>query len=145
MGYYFSRLESLSRFSTCSRRQVAAMIINPTTKRPLGAGYNGSPHEPCKALGGCLREQMGIESGTRQEVCRAVHAEQEAIVQTWNNGNGKELKGAVMIVTHAPCSICARMIIRVGIKAVYYKEGYPDEMGKKLLEEAGITCQQRVF
>ena len=142
---YQSRLESLSQFSTCQRRKVAAMIINPQTKKPLGSGYNGSPYDSCKELGGCLREMKGVESGTRQEVCRAIHAEQEAIIQAYNNGNGKELKGAVLVCTHAPCSICARMIIRVGIKAVYYKDGYPDEIGRQLLEEAGVKCERRVF
>ena len=142
---YFDALEKLLPWSGCQRRRVAAMIINPKTRRPIGSGVNGSPHSSCEKLGGCLRNQMGIESGTRHEVCRAVHAEQEAIFQAMKHGNGKELEGAVLICTHSPCSICARMIIRAGIKAVYYKEGYPDEIGFRLLEEAGVTCEQRVF
>ena len=94
----------------------------------------------CKERGECLRNKLGIESGTRQEVCYAIHAEQNAIVQAAKMG--VSLEGATIYITHQPCSMCARMIINSGIKRIVYLEGYPDEFSLELLESANIVLEK---
>ncbi len=123
--------------STCMRRNVGAVIVKD--KHVISSGYNGAPKRVphCEERGGCLREQMGIPSGERQELCMAVHAEQNAIVQA--AAFGLSVEGATMYVTHQPCIVCAKMIINAGIRRIVIKEGYPDDLALQVLREAGIV------
>jgi dCMP deaminase len=121
-------------------RHVGAVVSKD--KRILTTGYNGAPGgiESCAERGECMRRRLNIKSGTRQELCYAVHAEQNAIIQAARLG--VSLIGATMYVTHFPCSICAKMIINSGIKRIVYINDYPDDFSPKLLEEAGIETEQ---
>ncbi|MBR2029332.1 MAG: dCMP deaminase family protein [Clostridia bacterium] len=128
----------VSTWSSCyqQNRQVGAVIVKD--KRIITTGYNGAPSGvvSCKDKGECLRRKLNIASGTHAELCYAVHAEQNAIVQAGRlNVN---IKDAIMYVTHQPCVICAKLIINSGIKKVIYNEGYPDEFSLQLLNEAGV-------
>lgn len=128
----------VSGWSSCYKpnRQVGAVIVRD--KRILTTGYNGAPQgiPSCKERSECIRENLGIASGTRQEICYAVHAEQNAIVQAAKLG--LSLEGATIYCTHQPCSICTRLIINSGIKRVVYDQGYPDEFSLRLLNSAGV-------
>ncbi len=130
--------EQVATWSSCfkSNRQVGAVIVK--NNHILTTGYNGAPEgvKNCKERGECLREKLGIESGTRHEICYAVHAEQNAIIQAARLG--VVLEGATLYCTHQPCVICAKMIINAGIKRVVYNVGYPDEFARQLLNEAGV-------
>ena len=96
----------------------------------------GSGIKSCKEKGECLRVKLGIASGTRHELCYAVHAEQNAIIQAAKLGVSVE--GATLYSTHQPCVICAKMIINSGIKRVVYKHGYPDDFSMEMFKEAGV-------
>ena len=113
----------VSTWSSCFKedRQVGAVITKD--KRILTTGYNGagSGIKSCKEKGECLRVKLSIASGTRHELCYAVHAEQNAIIQAAKLGVSVE--GATLYCTHQPCVICAKMIINSGIKRVVYKHG----------------------
>ena len=130
--------EQVATWSSCfkSDRQVGAVLVK--NKRILTTGYNGAPEGvvSCKEKGECLRVKLGIASGTRHELCYAVHAEQNAIIQAARLGI--VLEGATLYCTHQPCVICAKMIINAGIKRIVYKEGYPDDFSTQLLQEAGV-------
>ena len=135
----FAQMAKLvSSWSSCFQdsRQVGAVVVKD--KRILTTGYNGAPSgvESCKDKGVCLRKKLNIASGTRHELCYAVHAEQNAIVQAAKLG--VSLDGATIFCTHQPCVICAKMIINSGIKRVVYEFGYPDEFSIELFDEAGI-------
>ena len=134
--------EQVASWSSCykSDRQVGAIIVK--NKRILTTGYNGAPEgvKSCRERGECLRMKNDIASGTRLELCYAVHAEQNAIVQAARLGI--VLEGATLYCTHQPCVICAKMIINAGIKRIVYKDGYPDEFSVQLLNEAGVSLQQ---
>lgn len=134
--------EQVASWSSCykSDRQVGAIIVK--NKRILTTGYNGAPEgvKSCKEREECLRMKNDIASGTRLELCYAVHAEQNAIVQAARLGI--LLEGATLYCTHQPCVICAKMIINAGIKRIVYKDGYPDEFSVQLLNEAGVSLQQ---
>ena len=125
-------------WSSCyqENRQVGAVIVRD--KRILTTGYNGAPSgiKSCKERCACMRRDLGIESGTRHELCYAVHAEQNAICQA--SKLGVSLEGATLYCTHQPCSICTKLIINSGIKKVIYKEGYPDDFSIMLLNEAKV-------
>lgn len=131
-------------WSSCfqGNRHVGAVVVRD--KRILTTGYNGAPSGivSCAEKGECMRRNMGIESGTRQELCYAVHAEQNAIIQAARIG--VSLKGATMYVTHQPCIICAKMIINSGIERLVYDEGYPDDFAIKLFEEAGLKYERYI-
>jgi len=122
--------------STCLRRQVGAVIVKD--RRILTTGYNGAPSgmRHCLELGGCLREQMKVPSGERHELCRALHAEQNAIIQAAYHGIS--IQGASMYVTLQPCSLCAKMAVNAGIVKMVFKGSYPDELSMAILQEAGI-------
>lgn len=125
--------------STCLRRAVGAIIVKD--KRILSTGYNGAPTglRHCLEVG-CLREKLGVESGKMHELCRGIHAEQNAIIQAAYHG--VSVKGGSLFCTNQPCSICARMIINAGINKIYYQSGYADPLAKELLEEAEIEMKQ---
>ena len=135
---FIQMAEVVGSWSSCyqENRQVGAVIVKD--KRILATGYNGAPSgiESCKEKGECLRKKLNIPSGTRHEVCYAVHAEQNAICQAAKLG--LSVDGATIYVTHQPCSICTKLIINAGIKKVVYKHGYPDDFSIKLLEDAGV-------
>lgn len=134
--YFMDIAELVKTRSTCLRRQVGAVIVKD--KRMLTTGYNGAPSgmRHCLELGGCLREQMNIPSGERHELCRALHAEQNAIIQAAYHGIS--INGGTMYVTLQPCSLCAKMIVNAGIVKIVFKGSYPDELSMSILEEAGI-------
>jgi len=121
--------------STCLRAKVGAVIVKD--KRILTTGYNAAPSgvRHC-AETGCLREKLGVPSGQRHELCRGLHAEQNAIIQAALHG--VVLKGATIYVTKQPCVICAKMLINAQIKRVVMAEGYPDPLAVEMMEEAGI-------
>lgn len=130
--------KEVGTWSSCfqENRQMGAVIVRD--KRILTTGYNGAPGgiKTCKEKGECLRRNLNIASGTRAEMCYAVHAEQNAIVQ--GARMGVSLFGATLYVTHQPCVICTKMIINAGISRVVYNNGYPDTFSLELLNEAGI-------
>ena len=132
----------VSSWSSCfqENRQVGAVITRD--KRILTTGYNGagSGIQSCKERGECLRRKLNIASGTRAEVCYAVHAEQNAIIQAAKLG--LSVDGATLYCTHQPCVICAKMIINSGIKRVVYKEGYPDEFSLEMFKQAGVLLEK---
>ena len=134
--------ETVAGWSSCyqENRHVGAVIVRG--KRVMTTGYNGAPSGivSCTDRKECLRRKLGIPSGTRQEICYAVHAEQNAIIQAARLGI--EIEGATLYCTHQPCVICAKMIINAGIARVVYKEGYPDEFSLKLFEEAGTKIEK---
>ena len=128
--------------STCIRRQVGAIIVKD--KQILSTGYNGAPKGTPHCIDvGCLREKMKVPSGTRHELCRGVHAEQNAIVQA--AVHGVQVSGATMYCTNHPCSICAKLIINAGIKKIIIAEGYPDDLSKELLKSANVEVRMLVY
>lgn len=133
---YFMGIAALvAKRSTCLRRAVGALIVKD--KRILSTGYNGAPSgiRHCREVG-CLRETLKIASGERHELCRGIHAEQNAIIQA--AFHGVSIAGASLFCTNLPCSICTKMIINAGIKKIYYQAGYADELSKDLLKETNI-------
>jgi dCMP deaminase len=121
--------------STCIRRQVGAAIV--LDRRIIATGYNGAPKGTTHCdVAGCIREKMKIPSGERHELCRAIHAEQNAVVQAAYSG--VSVKGATIYVTCQPCSMCAKSLINAGIVKIIYKGSYPDEMSLELLNEANV-------
>lgn len=125
----------VARRTTCLRRAVGAIIVKD--KRILATGYNGAPAgiRHCSEVG-CLREQLGVKSGERHELCRGIHAEQNAIIQAAYHG--VSVKGASLYCTNLPCSICAKMIINAGIRKIYYQSGYADDLSREMISESGI-------
>ena len=134
---YFMDIACLvARRSTCRRRHVGAIVVRD--KRILATGYNGAPSGLPHCLDiGCLREQLGIPSGERHELCRGLHAEQNVIIQAAYHGVC--IKDATLYCTNLPCSICSKMLINAGIRAIKYKEGYADAMAEEMLTAAGVT------
>jgi dCMP deaminase len=132
--------ELTAKRSTCSRRQVGAVIVRDN--RAVATGYNGAPRglAHCEEKGGCLRQQLNIPSGQRHELCRALHAEQNAIISAASMGNA--IEGGTIYITHQPCVICAKMIVNAGIKRIVVREGYPDELAMEILDEAGLTVER---
>lgn len=129
-------------WSSCFKenRHVGAIIVK--NKRVIATGYNGAPQgiKSCADKGVCMRNEQGIESGTRHELCYAVHAEQNAIIQAARVGCSVE--GCTLYCTHQPCVICAKIIINSGIARIVYKEGYPDDFSMQLFEEAGVKIEK---
>lgn len=130
--------ETIAKWSSCYRedRNVGAVIVR--NKRILTTGYNGAPSgiKSCKEKGECLRVKLGIESGKRHELCYAIHAEQNAIIQAAKIGVC--IEGATLYSTHQPCAICSKMIVNAGISRIVYKHPYPDEFAFEILKEAGV-------
>ncbi|MBE8539876.1 deaminase [Geoglobus acetivorans] len=133
--YFMSIARVVASRSTCLRQNVGAVIVRD--KRILSTGYNGAPMglPHCFDIG-CLRKELNIPSGERHELCRAVHAEQNAIIQAAYHG--VSIKDATLYTTHQPCIMCAKMIINAGIKKVVYGKDYADNRGLEFLKEAGI-------
>ena len=139
---FLEMAELVATWSSCyqENRQVGAVIVKD--KRIMTTGYNGAPSGimSCKTRGECLRRKMNVASGTKLELCYAVHAEQNAIAQAAKLG--VSVDGATLYCTHQPCVICCKMIINSGIKRVVYRYGYPDEFSLQLFDEAGIVIEQ---
>ena len=121
-------------------RKIGAVIVKD--KRVMTTGYNGAPAgvKTCVERGECLRKKLGILSGTRHEMCYAVHAEQNAIIQAAKLGIS--IDGATLYCTHQPCILCAKMICNSGIERVVYGEGYPDPFSLEIFKEAGVIVEQ---
>jgi dCMP deaminase len=118
---------------------VGAILVKD--KRVLTTGYNGAPAglKHCEEVG-CLRENNSIPSGERHELCRGLHAEQNAIIQAARYGIS--IRDAALYCTNFPCMICSKMIINAGIKEIYYKDGYNDSLASQILMEAGIKIER---
>lgn len=129
----------VSTWSSCKRRQVGAIIVKD--KRIVATGYNGAPVgvQTCVEAGECLRDTRNIDAGQNQEICYAVHAEQNAIVQAAKLGIS--IEGATLYCTHKPCSICAKMIVNSGIKEVVYEKDYPDMLTDVIFQNR-VECHQ---
>ena len=132
----------VSTWSSCFKdnRHVGAVIVKD--KRIMTTGYNGAPSKvvSCMEKGECIRQKLNIKSGTQHELCYAVHAEQNAIIQAARHG--VNIQGATLYCTHQPCVICAKMIINAGICRVVYKEGYPDDFSLALFNEANVIVEK---
>ena len=128
-----------SKRSTCTRRSVGAIIVRDT--RVISTGYNGPPRgsEHCD-VSGCIREELNVPSGQRAELCRGIHAEQNAIIQA--AVFGVSVVGGTLYCTNHPCSICAKMIINSGIREVVYMEDYVDAVAKELFAESGVKVRR---
>ncbi|MCK5836183.1 MAG: cytidine/deoxycytidylate deaminase family protein [Desulfobacula sp.] len=137
--YFMGITDLVSSRSTCLRRKVGAIIVKD--RRILCSGYNGAPSKvPHCSETGCLREKLKVPSGEKHELCRGVHAEQNAIIQA--AFHGIKVSGAVLYCTNQPCSICAKMIINAGIKKVYYRDGYDDALGLEMFDQAKVELIQ---
>ena len=137
--YFMEITRLVARRSTCLRRQVGAVLVKD--KNILATGYNGAPSGVAHCLDvGCLREKMNIPSGERHELCRGLHAEQNAIIQAAKHGTN--IDGATLYCTTMPCIICTKMIINAGITKVIYGEGYADELAREMITEAAIEVLQ---
>jgi dCMP deaminase len=135
--YFMGVAELAAQRSTCLRRHVGAVIVKD--RHIVSTGYNGAPRGLTHCgdrEGGCLRQQLGVPSGEKHELCRALHAEQNAIIQAASLG--QSIENATIYVTNQPCAICAKMIINAGIKRIVVKEGYPDKLAIEILGEAGL-------
>jgi dCMP deaminase len=125
--------------STCLRRKVGAVIVKD--RNILATGYNGPPKgvaHPDEV--GCLREQLGIPSGERHELCRGLHAEQNAIVQAAYHG--VSIRSATIYCTNQPCGICTKMLLNAGIERVVYLHPYRDEIARQMVAESGLNVEQ---
>lgn len=134
--YFMNIARQVATRSTCLRRQVGAVAVSKDN-RILGTGYNGSlPGTPHCDVVGCLREQLGVPSGQRQEICRAQHA--EANVCNFAARHGVALEGATMYVTAQPCTTCVKAMATTGIHRVIFDSEYPDQLACQLAKEAGM-------
>ncbi len=136
---YFMQLANVvATRATCLRRGVGAVIVKD--RRILATGYNGVPSTIAHcAETGCLRQQLGVPSGQRHEICRGLHAEQNAIIQAARHGIN--IDGATIYVNTQPCVVCAKMLINSGIVEIVYQNPYPDELAMTMLEEAGMSLR----
>ena len=137
--YFMDITKRVATRSTCLRRAVGAIIVHD--KRIIATGYNGGPTGLSHCLDiGCLREQLGIPSGQQHELCRGIHAEQNAIIQAARYG--LPIDGSVLYCTTHPCTQCTKMIINAGITEIVFAEGYPDDLAPQLLEESDIIVRR---
>jgi len=137
--YFMDITHLVAKRATCLRRQVGAVLV--MDKRLLATGYNGAPSGLAHCLEvGCLRERMQVPSGERHELCRGLHAEQNAIIQA--AFHGIRIQGATLYCTNLPCVICSKMIINAGIREIIYESGYADDLTRELLLEARIPFRQ---
>ncbi|MGC8768097.1 deoxycytidylate deaminase [Calditerrivibrio sp.] len=137
--YFFNIIEVVKERSTCIRRQVGAVIVKDN--RILATGYNGVPSKisHCSEKG-CLRAKLNVPSGQRHELCRGLHAEQNAIIQA--SKYGTPIDGSIIYTNAKPCSICTKMIINAGIKEIVYMEYYDDPLADELLKETDIIVRK---
>jgi dCMP deaminase len=140
--YFMDFARLAQRRSSCGRRKVGAVIVK--NKMILATGYNGAPKGvPHCAEVGCLREKMDVPSGQRHELCRGLHAEQNAIIQAAYHG--VSIRQATLYCTNRPCAICLKMIINAGISKVFYAGHYEDPLAESIAQEAGLEVIQTEF
>jgi len=139
---FMEMAELIATWSSCyqENRKIGAVIVKD--KRIMTTGYNGAPSgiESCMERGECLRRVQNVPSGTRAELCYAIHAEQNAILQAARLG--LSIKDATLYCTHQPCVICSKMIVNAGITKVWYKNAYPDEFAVRIMNEANVELIQ---
>ena len=139
---FMEMAQLVSTWASCyqEERKVGAVIVKD--KRVMTTGYNGAPSgvSTCVERGECLRKKLGIPSGTRHEMCYAVHAEQNAIIQAAKLG--VNIDGSTLYCTHQPCILCAKMIVNAGIVRVVYHSGYPDDFALDIFKEAGVLVER---
>lgn len=139
---FMEMAEQIATWSSCfqDNRHVGALIVKD--KRIMTTGYNGAPSgiQSCVEKGKCLRREMNIQSGTHHELCYAIHAEQNAILQAARLGIS--VKDATLYCTHQPCVICSKMIVNAGITRVVYRNAYPDAFAVEILNEAQVTMER---
>lgn len=139
---FMEMAQLVSTWASCyqEERKVGAVIVKD--KRVMTTGYNGAPAgvSTCVERGECLRKKLGIPSGTRHEMCYAVHAEQNAIIQAAKLG--VNIDGSTLYCTHQPCILCAKMIVNAGIVRVVYHSGYPDEFALDIFKEARVLVER---
>ena len=136
--YFLEMTQLVSKRSTCLRRQIGAVVVQD--KKILATGYNGAPSGLAHCLDiGCLRAKLKIPSGERHELCRGLHAEQNAIIQA--SLHGVSIKGSSLFLTNHPCIICAKMLINAGIRNIVISEGYPDQMAMDFLREGRVSVK----
>lgn len=137
--YFMEICRLVASRSTCLRRKVGAVVVKDN--RILATGYNGAPSGLTHCLeAGCLREKMGVPSGERHELCRGLHAEQNAVIQAAVYGT--PIAGATFYLTNQPCSLCAKMLANAKVVRVVYDGDYPDELAESILKEAGIRLEK---
>lgn len=137
--YFIQMADLAATRSTCLRRKVGAVIVKD--RNVLATGYNGVPSglQHCDQTG-CLRDKLNVPSGQRHEICRGLHAEQNAIIQAAKHGVC--IEGADIYITDSPCSICSKMVLNSNLQNVYYDKGYPDELAMDMLSESNINVQK---
>lgn len=137
--YFMDITHLVASRSSCLRRQVGAILVKD--RNILATGYNGVPTgiSHCETIG-CLRAKLNVPSGKRHELCRGLHAEQNAIIQAAKHGT--IIDDSVLYCTTMPCVICTKMIINAGITKVIYGEGYADELAREMITESGIEVVQ---
>jgi len=137
--YFMEMAHVVSKRSTCLRREVGAILVKD--KHILSTGYNGAPKglNHCSEVG-CLREKLNIPSGERHEICRGLHAEQNAIIQA--AVFGISIKNSILYCTNTPCVVCAKMLINAGVKEIVFSGDYPDHLAKKILSESGMKIRK---
>ena len=133
--YFMTIAEMVAKRSTCLRRHVGAILVKD--KRILATGYNGAPAglKHCEEVG-CIRQNASIPSGERHELCRGLHAEQNAIIQAAYHGIS--IAGSTLYCTNKPCVICSKMLINAGIVKIFYEKGYDDPLADQMITESGI-------
>ncbi|MGQ9511632.1 deoxycytidylate deaminase [Thermodesulfitimonas sp.] len=137
--YFMTIARVVATRSTCLRRRVGAVLVKEN--RILATGYNGAPSGLRHCLDtGCLREEQGVRAGERHELCRGLHAEQNAILQA--AVHGISIAGATIYITHHPCVLCAKMLVQAGIKRIVFGGDYPDMLAQRILSEAGVKVER---
>ena len=137
---YFMKMAHLAKTrSSCLRRQVGAVIV--MDRRVLSTGYNGAPKglAHCRDVG-CAREKLNIPPGERHELCRGVHAEQNAIIQAAVFGTS--IKNGIIYTTNHPCVVCAKLLINASIQEIVYDDDYVDDLAKEVLSQSNVEVRQ---
>ena len=133
----------IAGWTSCYRpgRSIGCVIVKD--KRIMTTGYNGAPAglKTCRERGECMRDRLGIQSGTRAELCYAIHAEQNAVIQA--AVHGVSVEGGTLYCTNQPCVVCTKILINAGIERIVYKEPYPDKLAEEML--AGSTIRVEVL
>ena len=137
--YFMKMADLVSKRSTCLRRKVGALLVKE--KHILSTGYNGAPKgmKHCSEVG-CVREKLNVPSGERHELCRGLHAEQNAIIQA--AVFGVSIKGSTLYCTNAPCVVCVKMLINAGVTEIIYSGDYPDDLAKQMLTESKLKIKR---
>ncbi len=136
--YFMEIARVVSKRSTCLRRSVGAVLVK--NKQILATGYNGTPKgmEHCDKVG-CLREKLHVPSGKNHELCRGIHAEQNAVIQ--GAVHGVSVEGATLYCTHQPCVVCTKILINAGVVRVVYQNPYPDKLAEDMLAASGMKVE----